>query len=317
MATYNGAAYVENQIASLVAQNYSDWRLLIRDDASCDATMDIIHAINRQDSRITVLEDGLGRVGVNENFHKLLHSAYQDGGNYFLLSDQDDVWQQDKLYSQLNAMQQLEQQFPESPLLVHSDMQVVDEKLERISPSFMHHQNINHEERVAIKVLLAQNFITGCTVLVNRRLLDIALPLPDEALMHDWWLALCAAVFGHIGYIDKPLVKYRQHGKNEVGAKHLGDYINPMHGKWKKHWLEGRKNLFLSMRQASALAVRVRENDPANPNLGLIESYATIYKASRLARIAGIRKSGVHMQSGIRQALMLSRLLLTPEGWHV
>jgi len=317
MATYNGAAYVENQVDSIIDQSFFNWCLLIRDDGSCDTTMDIINAISRQDSRVTVLEDGLGRVGVNENFHELLHSAYQDGSNYFLLSDQDDVWQQDKLSSQLNAMQQLEQQFPRSPLLVHSDMEVVDEKLERIAPSFMHHQDIDHEERDAAKVLLAQNFVTGCTVLVNRRLLDIALPVPDEALMHDWWLALCAAVFGHIGYIDKPLVKYRQHGKNEVGAKHLGDYINPMHGEWKKHWMEGRINLFQSMRQASALAVRVRENDPSNPNLALIESYAALACDSPLHRIKKILSLGVRMQSRSRQTLMLSRLLLTPKDWHV
>ena len=128
--------------------------------------------------------------------------------------------------------------------------------------------------------------------------------------MHDWWLALCAAVFGHIGFIDKPLVKYRQHGSNEVGAKHLNDYLNPCTGEWKRHWLEGRVNLFQSMKQAEALAERIREHDPQNPNLALVESYASLQTLSRWQRVKKIQQLGVHAQSNSRQALLLSRLLL-------
>jgi len=164
--------------------------------------------------------------------------------------------------------------------------------------------------------LLTQNFVTGCTVLVNRRLLDIALPIPEEALMHDWWLALCAAVFGHIGFVDKPLVKYRQHGNNEVGAKHFGDFLNPMTGKWKNRWYEGRENLFQSMKQAQALADRIREHDPDNPNLALVEEYASLYGMSPVKRIQRLHDLGVHAQSGVRQMLLLSRLLLTPRDYN-
>jgi hypothetical protein len=150
-------------------------------------------------------------------------------------------------------------------------------------------------------------------MLVNRKLLDVALPLPEEALMHDWWLALCAAVFGHIGYIEKPLVKYRQHGKNEVGAKHLGDFLNPFTAKWKNRWLVGRKNLFQSMKQAQALAKRIREYDPSNKHLALIEAYASLAHMPPWKRVRKLHELGVHAQSTPRQILLLSRLLLTPQ----
>ena len=316
LATYNGAEFLSQQIQSIYTQLDHQSLLIIRDDGSKDITPVLLHDLSKRCPNIKIINDDKGSVGVLDNFSLLLEYAYNNGALQVVLADQDDVWMEDKVALQTSCMKKMENNFIDEPLLVHSNMEVVDSSLKKINESFMKYQGIQHETD-ALPVLLPQNFVTGCTMMINRKLLDIALPVPDEALMHDWWLALCAAVFGQIGYIDKPLVKYRQHGKNEVGAKHLGDYINPMHGEWKKHWLEGRTNLFQSMRQASALAARVREHDPSNPNLALIESYATMDKASPLARIAGIHKSGVHMQSGIRQALMLSRLLLTPEGWHV
>ncbi len=310
MATYNGAEYVLDQIASLVAQHYSDWRLLIRDDGSCDATMGLIQGISRRDSRITVLEDEQGRMGVNGNFHVLLHAAYNTESDYFLLSDQDDMWSPDKMVQQLHAMTEQERLYPAKPVLIHSDLMVVDQLLGTIHDSFMQYQGIQHETD-ALPVLLTQNFVTGCTMMINRKLLDIALPIPKESLMHDWWLALCAAVFGHIAYIDEPLVKYRQHPHNEVGAKHLGDFMDPVSGKWKRRWYEGRDNLFKSMRQAEALADRIREHDPRNPNLALVEAYAALQNMPPLKRIRKLHQLGIHAQSKPRQALLLSRLLLT------
>jgi len=314
LAVYNGGDFLAQQLDSIAAQDDLDWVLYARDDGSSDHSPAILEEYSKQDERIHPIFDTLGNLGASNNFASLMKMHGLDSNQYIAFSDQDDVWQRDKLSSQLNAMQQLERQFLDSPLLVHSDMEVVDGKLECIAPSFMRHQGIEHINRGEVKVLLAQNFVTGCTVLVNRRLLDIALPVPDEALMHDWWLALCAAVFGHIGYIDQPLVKYRQHGKNEVGAKYVGDYINPMHGEWKKRWYEGRDNLFKSMKQAQALADRIRQHDPKNRNLALVEAYASLQNLPPLKRIGKLHVLGIHAQSRSRQVLLLSRLLLTPKN---
>jgi len=153
-------------------------------------------------------------------------------------------------------------------------------------------------------------------MMVNRKLLDIALPIPEDALMHDWWLALCATVFGHMGYIDEQLVKYRQHGGNEVGAKHFNDFLNPISGGWRKRWQEGRDNLFQTMKQAQALAERIREYDPVNPHLPMVEAYASLQYDNPMRRIKKIKQLGIHAQSSARHMLLLSRLLLSQKVEH-
>jgi len=69
--------------------------------------------------------------------------------------------------------------------------------------------------------VITQNYVTGCAMLINRSLLKMSLPIPSEAIMHDWWIALIASAYGKTFQIYQPLVKYRQHGTNEVGAKIL------------------------------------------------------------------------------------------------
>jgi len=310
LAVYNGETFLSPQIESISQQECSDWDLYIRDDCSNDNSQAIVEKFSRTDNRVHVVTDKKKNLGARDNFAFLLELSELTSYNYVSFSDQDDIWHHDKLEIQLEMMQQIEKFYPERPCLVHSNMEVVDSSLRKIDESFMKYQGIQHEAN-ALPVLLAQNFVTGCTMLANRKLLDIALPIPDVALMHDWWLALCAAVFGHIAYIDKPLVKYRQHERNAVGAKHLADFLSPVSGKWKKRWYEGRDNLFKSMKQAEALADRIRQHDPKNPNLELVEAYAALQNMPPLKRIGRLHVLGIHAQSRSRQALLLSRLLLT------
>jgi len=311
LAIYNGGDFLKQQLKSIATQDYQEWMLYARDDVSGDNSLSTIEKISKQNRRFHVIADTQGNLGAKANFSSLIKMPVLDSHQYIAFSDQDDVWIKDKLSIQVDAMRRLESEFPGSALLVHSDMEVVNASLSQISPSFMFYQGIRHEACQPLQVLLAQNFITGCTMIVNSKLLDIALPIPEDALMHDWWLALCAAVFGHIGYIDKPLLKYRQHGGNAVGAKHLNDLLNPISGEWKKGWLAGRDNLFKSMKQAEALAERIRKHEPNNENLSIVEAYASLQYDSPMQRIRKIKKLKVHAQSNMRQALLLSRLLFT------
>jgi len=316
LAAYNGGTFLAPQLESIVLQGYPKWSLYVRDDCSNDDSQAIVEKFSRTDDRVHIVTDKKKNLGARGNFASLLELSELTSYNYVSFSDQDDVWDHDKLSVQLKLMHEMEDKFSGAALLVHSDMEVVDASLTQIAPSFMEYQEIKHEERNPLQVLLAQNFVTGCTILVNRRLLDIALPIPDEALLHDWWLALCAAVFGYIGYVDEPLVKYRQHSHNEVGAKHFNDFISPVSGKWKKRWYEGRENLFQSMKQAQVLTDRIRQHDPNNPDLALVEAYASLQTMSPLKRVRRLHDLGVHVQSKPRQVLLLSRLLLTPKIRH-
>ena len=309
LATYNGESHLQAQLGSLHNQSVESWRLYIRDDSSIDTTNDVLSRYLFDSTCFKVFEIE-GQLGCLQNFGFLATAAYEQGESYFFFSDQDDVWESDKLAVQSQAMYASEVKYPDSSILVYSDMSVVDSCLNLIAPSFMHYQGLAHESRSPLSVLLAQNFVTGCATMVNRRLLEVALPFPKEAILHDWWLALCAAAMGHIEYIDKPLVKYRQHGGNQVGAKSLAGALNPLETNWWQRWQRGRENLSKSMVQARALAERIRLHDPENENLPLIDAYAGLaYVSSPTERLKRVRSLGVYVQSPIRYALFLSRIL--------
>lgn len=314
LATCNGRLYLEEQITSIRRQKGVEWRLLIRDDGSSDETVALLRALAADDKRIVLIDDDFGRLGVGANFAALAEHALAKGDQYIAFADQDDVWQPDKLATQMKMMLAAEARHPHTPLLVYSDLEVVDEGLRSLAPSFMKYQGIRHEARDSLKVLLAQNFVTGCAMLVNRRLLQVALPLPAASLLHDWWFALCAAVFGRLLFIDQPLVKYRQHGANQVGVKPWRRLFSPLGGRAFRQWRQGKKRLWDSLTQAEALASRIRGRAADFPaalaHLALLDGYARLVDRSPLARLAWLRRAGVHCQHPGRQALLISRLLL-------
>jgi hypothetical protein len=105
--------------------------------------------------------------------------------------------------------------------LVHSDLELVDAAGNRLGVRYLQRQRLDPERTAPVDLALT-NVVTGCTALCNRALLELALPLPVEALMHDWWLALVASAFGRIGWLPQATVLYRQHGANVLGAQGLG-----------------------------------------------------------------------------------------------
>ena len=197
LATYNGARYLPQQIDSIRAQTLDHWTLLLRDDGSTDGTADILLAQATADPRTTILPDSGQRLGCVPNFSRLASAAFERGAPYLMLADQDDIWFPTKIERTLACMTGLEQRLGKAhPILVHSDLEVADRRGRRVAPSFMRFQAIRHETDEPLRMLLVQNFVTGCTVMANRALLSLALPIPPEALMHDWWFGLCAAACG-------------------------------------------------------------------------------------------------------------------------
>jgi glycosyltransferase involved in cell wall biosynthesis len=217
LATYNGAAYLPEQLDSLFAQTCQDFRLLARDDGSTDETAELLarYATHHPGRVVTVPHDGR-RLGASGSFGALLDRS---AAAYVMFSDQDDVWLPDKIERTLAAMQALERaQGTEVPLLVNTDLKVVDQRLAELAVSFWRFQRIHPQRLTKLGRVLMQNFATGCTVMVNRPLVALALPVPAEAMMHDWWLALVVTAFGRVARISAPTVLYRQHGGNDVGV---------------------------------------------------------------------------------------------------
>jgi hypothetical protein len=137
---------------------------------------------------------------VKKSFETLLKYACENSdAKYFMFCDQDDVWNQDKVELTLQKMYEMEKLYKNTPILVHTDLEVVDENLHTINPSFMKLQNLD-EKKNRLNNLLIQNTITGCTVMINRDLAKLCLPMSSNAIVHDWWVGLVAGYFGKIVY---------------------------------------------------------------------------------------------------------------------
>lgn len=213
LSTYNGSKYLKEQLDSLQNQTYKNFEIIARDDGSSDNTLEILKAYDVK------LMDAGKNLGAKGSFTELLSYATANSeAEYFMFCDQDDVWKSDKIEKTIVKMQEMEQEFGVVPLLVHTDLEVVDEKLNTISGSFLGFQKLNPAKN-NFNNLLMQNVITGCTVMLNKELAKKCLYMPNEAIMHDWWIGLAASYFGKIGYVQEATIKYRQHTSNTIGAK--------------------------------------------------------------------------------------------------
>ncbi|MEE3650979.1 MULTISPECIES: glycosyltransferase family 2 protein [unclassified Brenneria] len=215
LSAYNGEKYISEQIDSILNQSYKYFSLYIRDDSSSDRTKDIIRSYANKDNRIVIIDDDMNR-GASGSFFYLIRNV--DADVYFF-SDQDDVWLDNKIEL---CLQEINKHGIHQPLLVNTDLKVVDAHLKEISHSFYEYINIDLDVAKKKKQILFQNYVVGCTVCLTRPLVDIALPkIEDEHFiaMHDWWFALVATYFGQIITVKKSTMLYRQHGGNVLGAQ--------------------------------------------------------------------------------------------------
>jgi glycosyltransferase involved in cell wall biosynthesis len=284
MSTYNGARFVGEQIESIRRQTLTGWSLLVRDDGSSDDTVMIVESLTSLDSRIRLVRDDRGNVGPAASYGHLLEQVTGSDPDYVALADQDDVWYPDKLERELDHLQRREREIGTAvPLLVHSDLSVVGEDLRPIHASFLAFQHLRHVDRWPLGTLLVQNFVTGCTVLINRALLRIAVPLPAAILMHDWWLALCAAAVGEVRFLPEPTVLYRQHGSNVLGSRGWFDIMVSSLRRPRAWWEHSGLFLDRTVQQALQLMRRVEEHtaDTAVPQerLDAVSEFCSAFQA--------------------------------------
>lgn len=225
LPTFNGEKYLAAQLDSLFAQSHSNFIIVHRDDNSSDGTVSLIDSYrNCNPERLYTIDNNGENLGVCGSFSLLMQYVLDHKSElgllqaYMMFCDQDDIWVNDKISIQAHAMLEAESNNPELPILVHSDLQVVSQAGQLISESFMHYQGLN-AERNAFSNLLVSNLVTGCTALINESLVTRSLPIPNKAIMHDWWIALVGSAFGKSVYINRALVLYRQHESNTLGAK--------------------------------------------------------------------------------------------------
>lgn len=214
LSTYNGEKYLCEQLDSLLYQTYQNIVITVRDDQSNDSTQLILARYKENyPTKITIIPSDIN-LGSTMSFYTLLLNS---SSPYVMFCDQDDVWYLDKVETSLDLMVKNETQ---DPCMVFTDLEVVDRNCKQISPSLLKRMKIEPSLLVKdVEKMVALNPVAGCTTLLNRaaasKILKIGL-FPQEVI-HDHWMAIIVKMFGNVLYLDRPTLKYRQHGFNQVG----------------------------------------------------------------------------------------------------
>jgi glycosyltransferase involved in cell wall biosynthesis len=193
LATYNGQKYIKAQLDSILCQLEVDDEIIICDDSSTDATVEIIESVD--DARIKLFKNQTFASHVY-NFEHALKQAQHD---YLFLCDQDDIWLPNKRTVMLHHLQHYD--------LVLSDAKVVDQNLAPLEESFF---VFNRSQKGLFKNLYKNSYL-GCCMAFHRHILHHALPFPRDINMHDWWIGMIAQLYGSIYFCDEKLLLYRRH----------------------------------------------------------------------------------------------------------
>ncbi len=218
MATYNGEDYIKEQINSILDQSFQEFRLIICDDQSDDKTFEILKEYKKNYPKKIYLYKNIVRQGsAKKNFISMFKYIESD---YIMFADQDDVWLKDKIknsYELIIAKECI--LIKKSPIIIHTNLKIVNQDKLVISESFYQHQNISASKN-NFKNILIQNIFVGCTIMINKEMANLVKGVCDDSriIMHDWIIGILGVGCGHAYYIDTPQILYRQHNNNSVGA---------------------------------------------------------------------------------------------------
>ena len=229
MSVFNEEEYLEEMLDSLLAQTYTDWRLIVRNNGSTDATEEILKSFKYKFPNKILLIDGTKNIlPVYQSFSEALNFSESE---YVMFADGDDVWLKDKISKSLEHLISIEENYSKkTPILVFTDLNITDKSLNIISTSMWNYQSLN-PENTSLNRMIIHNVACGNTFIFNKALSDKIYPIPEDGIMHDRWTALIATSFGKISYIKNSTMLYRQHGENTCGSetissqllKYLGD----------------------------------------------------------------------------------------------
>lgn len=300
MATYNGEKYISKQIESIIHQTYSNWILFIRDDGSTDNTREIMNKYKlKYADKIVIIDDkSLSGGSSKKNFASILKwVSNMYCFNYYMFCDQDDYWINTKIEVSIQRVKNVEENY-DGPILVHTDLKVVDKNLNILGESFINYRALNPDKR-DINHLLVQNNITGCTMCWNKKLNDIVDISDESVAMHDWWIALVASCFGRIEYISTPTILYRQHGGNVVGAtkvKSIKFIINRLRGN-----SHVKETLHMSIQQASAFLEYYNQLLSNNQKQNILR-FSEFDKKSKIKKLIEVFRYG-YLKQGVIQII--------------
>jgi len=218
MCTYNGARYLREQLDSIATQTRPPDELVVCDDQSSDTTLEIVSAFANSAPFPVQLRVNEHNLGSTKNFAQAIGLCE---GDIIALADQDDVWLPEKL-------RRIEACFLGKPEvgLVFTDAEVVDERLQPASYRLWESVGFDRTQRRLVRtgrmidLLLPGWTVTGATMAFRSRFRDLVLDIPaDLPMIHDGWIALLIASVANVSFIEEPLIKYRQHSLQQIGAK--------------------------------------------------------------------------------------------------
>lgn len=203
MASYNGEKFIKEQVDSILKNLQKEDELIISDDGSTDKTLELLE-VYKDDSRVKIIEGP--KKGVKANFENALRAC---SGEYIFLSDQDDIWVDNKIDTVLPYLRNFD-------VVVH-DCSVVDSTKKTLENSFFAYRKCG----TGILKNILKNTYIGCCMAFNRKLLSYILPIPNNIEMHDQWIGIIGEKYGKGNiFISDNLLQYRRHDKNESSLHH-------------------------------------------------------------------------------------------------
>lgn len=204
MATYNGEKYIKDQLESILEQLNDQDEIILSDDGSSDKTIDIVKSLN--DKRIKIIEGP--KKGVIKNFENAISNC---SGKYIFLSDQDDVWEKNKVQRILEIFEK-----EKCNLIVHN-ASIVDNTMKEVPPFTTFEWR---KSKKGIFKNIYKNSYIGCCMAFEPVLLNKIIPIPNDIEMHDQWIGLISEKYGKSYFLDEKLIKYRRHDSNVSQMKH-------------------------------------------------------------------------------------------------
>ncbi|WP_122894023.1 glycosyltransferase family 2 protein [Arcobacter peruensis] len=210
MATYNGEKYLKKQLDSILNQSYKNIEIIICDDLSTDNTVKIIKEYMKKNSfiKLTINNKNLGYA---KNFEQAISHC---NGEFIALCDQDDIWNLNKIDLQLNAALSLSNEFQNFPIMIHSDLEMIDDNDKIINYSYFDFRKYKLKKEKDLGHILGPCGVMGNTLFFNKKLKEKILPFPVDIENHDYWISTINELFGKRVTLDEKLTKYRIHFSN-------------------------------------------------------------------------------------------------------
>ena len=296
LTAYNGAERLPDLLDSLLGQTDPDFSVLMQDDGSTDGTLSLLRDLSGRDPRFSFGKEQGRHLGAAGNFCSLIRQC--EGAGRVMLCDQDDIWEPEKVARLKAAMDALEAEYgAATPLLVHSDCSLISDDGTPIGPSFFRHQGWD-SKAVTLPPLLVQNNVTGCTLIMNEplRALIASHAKAKDLFMHDWFIALTAASFGHIAFVDEPLTRYRQHGDNTIGASTQSLVRRGLAAF--KNRRESKRRIKLTYTHTKVFR-KLYEGELPPEALAIVDAYLATERMPKVKRVLAVRRMGCRMQSPV------------------